>query len=179
MSLAASRPGTRLWPIEAARTLFAGVGLLWLSFLLSSDHALGSEAVAAGKRPDFATTIVTIKNGDEATKIPVELAVDFAQRQYGLMHIRSLPEGTGMLFVFPGEGIRSFWMKNTLIPLDMLFFDGAGRFVSMHEHVAPPSFEGRRSAGPAQYVLEINGGEAKRRKWGRDIRLLVDGVSVK
>ena len=74
------------------------------------------------------------------------------------MHVPAMPDGQGMLFIFPDMAPRSFWMKNTLIPLDMLFFDAAGRLVSVFENVPPHSLQARRSAADARFVLELNGG---------------------
>ena len=83
----------------------------------------------------------------------------------GLMFRRCLKPGYGMLFIFPDEEIRSFWMKNTLIPLDMIFLNGDKQVVDLHGSVPPcrrdpcPS---TTSAFPARYVLEIAGGLAKK-----------------
>ena len=78
------------------------------------------------------------------------------------MYRTSLPEDGGMLFVFPEQSKQSFWMKNTLIPLDMLFIDGDGRIVGIHPDAVPLS-EAPISVGkPSTYVLEVNGGWAAR-----------------
>ena len=90
--------------------------------------------------------------------VSVEVARTPRARQQGLMHRDSLADGHGMLFIMPSIRVHSFWMKNTLIPLDMLFFDNEGRFVSAVEKAAPESLVSRRSSGPAKYVLELNGG---------------------
>ncbi len=85
----------------------------------------------------------------------------------GLMFRRCLKDGYGMLFIFPDEEVRSFWMKNTLIPLDMIFLNGDKQVVDLFESVPPcrndpcPSYT---SALPARYVLEIAGGVAKKLK---------------
>jgi uncharacterized membrane protein (UPF0127 family) len=77
-----------------------------------------------------------------------------------------------MLFVFPDMAPRSFWMKNTLIPLDMLFFDDDGGLVSAFENVPAKSLQSRRSAGDAQFVLELNGGTMAGQGIGSSARLL-------
>jgi uncharacterized protein len=85
----------------------------------------------------------------------------------GLMFRRCLKDGYGMLFVFPDEEVRSFWMKNTLIPLDMIFLNGDKQVVDLFASVPPcrrdpcPSYT---SALPARYVLEIAGGLAAKLK---------------
>jgi uncharacterized membrane protein (UPF0127 family) len=105
--------------------------------------------------------------------IVVEFASDEAQRRRGLMYREELAAGTGMLFIHQGEGMRAFWMKNTLIPLDMVFFDSTGRFVSLHRDVPPLTLALRRSTAPAQYVLELNAGEAERLGIGPETRLVL------
>ena len=93
----------------------------------------------------------------------VELATTEAQREKGLMARESLGENRGMLFVFPEQGTWNFWMKNTKIPLDILWMDVSGRVVTIERDVQPsdeeraPIFSNDR---PAKYVLEANAGFA-------------------
>jgi uncharacterized membrane protein (UPF0127 family) len=95
----------------------------------------------------------------------VELAADDHSRMRGLMFRESMAADAGMLFVFDREHPQSFWMKNTLLALDILYFDRAGRLVSVSARTPPcrtaycPSYP---SAGPAQFVLELNAGETER-----------------
>ncbi len=97
----------------------------------------------------------------------VEVADTDAERQKGLMFRRSLPSNSGMLFVFPQEGIWGFWMKNTRIPLDIIWMDSSGRVVGIARNVAPsdlqqpPVFKNDRAA---KYVLEANAGFVDRYK---------------
>lgn len=87
----------------------------------------------------------------------VELARSPSEHALGLMYRKSLDQDRGMLFIFDEDAPRSFWMKNTLIPLDMVFIAGDGRIVSIERDVMPcrsdpcPSVIG----GPARYVLEV------------------------
>ena len=95
----------------------------------------------------------------------VEIADTAEERARGLMHQESLAEDAGMLFVYSSEAMLAFWMKNTLIPLDILYMDSAGVVVDVQTMVPQagvPDAELRRypSAGPAQYALEINAGLA-------------------
>lgn len=92
----------------------------------------------------------------------VELAVDHRTRERGLMFRDSMPAGQGMLFVFPSSAPQAFWMKNTRIPLDILYFDGDRGFVSA-AYRTPPCSGGDRcpsypSEGRARFVLELNAG---------------------
>ena len=95
----------------------------------------------------------------------IELAEDEAAREYGLMNRTEMDPDHGMLFVFPNDEPRAFWMKNTKIPLDMIFIDKDRRIVSI-KHDAPPCVTARcpafMSEGPVRYVLELNGGQAAR-----------------
>jgi uncharacterized membrane protein (UPF0127 family) len=95
----------------------------------------------------------------------VEIAEDDASRAHGLMDRTEMPEDHGMLFVFQDEAMRGFWMKNTKIPLDMLFFDANRKLISVQHRVPPcvadpcPAYS---SGAPAQYVLELNAGQAEK-----------------
>ena len=98
----------------------------------------------------------------------VEVADDDAERARGLMYRDRLEEGTGMLFLHDAERPLAYWMKNTRIPLDILYFDTARKLVSQQRNVPPcsggdscPTYP---SAQPARYVLELNAGEAERLK---------------
>lgn len=98
-------------------------------------------------------------------RFSVELATDDAQRQHGLMNRTSLPADHGMLFVFPRTGPQAFWMKNTLIPLDILYFNAGRRLVSMQLDVPPCTADPcpvYPSDAPARYVLELSAGTARR-----------------
>ncbi len=96
----------------------------------------------------------------------VEVADDDAERSRGLMFRDELGADRGMLFVHEREEPQAYWMKNTRIPLDILYFDAAARLVSQQRDVPPCSLGDRcppyPSAVPARFVLELNAGEAAR-----------------
>ncbi len=92
----------------------------------------------------------------------VELALTPEQHAKGLMFRTELPERHGMLFDFGYEQPVTFWMRNTLIPLDMLFIGGDGVIRHLHERATPLSEEPIPSRGPVRAVLEIAGGSARR-----------------
>ncbi|MCW5581252.1 MAG: DUF192 domain-containing protein [Luteimonas sp.] len=96
----------------------------------------------------------------------VEIADDAAERERGLMFRDVLPEGHGMLFIHDREEPQAYWMKNTRIALDILYFDDDLKLVSQQRDV-PPCSAGNQcpaypSNAPARYVLELNAGEAAR-----------------
>jgi uncharacterized membrane protein (UPF0127 family) len=99
-------------------------------------------------------------NGEKFT---VELAETSDKQALGLMFRDSMEEDHGMLFIFPNEARRSFWMKNCRFPLDIFYFNAGLELVSVSENTPPcrtsrcPSYP---SAGPAMYVLELNAGKA-------------------
>ena len=93
----------------------------------------------------------------------VDLALDSDTQALGLMFRQEMADDHGMLFVFPAEGMRSFWMKNTRISLDIFYFDEEKKLVSVSENARPcktPRCPSYPSTGPAKYVLELNAGKA-------------------
>jgi uncharacterized membrane protein (UPF0127 family) len=92
----------------------------------------------------------------------VEIADNEADRERGLMFRKELPEGRGMLFDFHRQQPVGFWMKNTLIPLDMIFIAGDGRIVSIAHSAKPLSEDVIYSGAPVRAVLEVIGGTCRR-----------------
>jgi len=108
------------------------------------------------------------------TRIQVEIANEPGEWSKGLMYRESMPQDSGMLFVFPDEAPRSFWMKNTLIPLDMIFIDSSGIITSISRNVLPcKTLVCESYYGTGKYVLEVNGGfsDASGLKEGDKLRL--------
>ncbi len=129
------------------------------SLFVASLLMLGGHACAAST--ETAPISVTL----HGQRFSVELATHEAAREHGLMMRTSLAADHGMLFVFPDTAPRGFWMKNTLIPLDILYFDAQRKLVSAQLDVPPckadpcPIYP---STGPARYVLELSAGTARR-----------------
>lgn len=130
--------------------------ILAIFVLLALDVAAGN---AAEPLPVRSIAIET-KGGRQ--DFMVEIAADDASRAQGLMFRRDLPEHHGMLFDFGDEQDVAFWMKNTLIPLDMLFIDRTGRIARIEEEAEPLSERPIVSGRPVLAVLEIGGGESRR-----------------
>ena len=115
-------------------------------------------------RPKFKRVTIEI----QGKRAVVELAQSPEELQHGLMFVKSLPPNEGMLFEFPDEQVRSFWMKNTFIPLSIAFFDRDRKLVSIQEMepapammLRPPSYS---SGVPAQFALEMNRGWFQKNK---------------
>jgi uncharacterized membrane protein (UPF0127 family) len=101
-------------------------------------------------------------------KVEVEIADSPGERRKGLMYRKKLPIDEGMLFVYPEEGDRSFWMKNTLISLDIIFVDRNGKIINIEEAYPQPNasdseLKNYRSDEPAKYVIETNSSFTERK----------------
>ncbi|MEM1365720.1 MAG: DUF192 domain-containing protein [Pseudomonadota bacterium] len=109
----------------------------------------------------FDETPLTIQTQQGSVEFRIEIADDPAERSQGLMFRRSMDEDVGMLFVYGQPREITMWMKNTYIPLDMVFIDAQGEVVSISANTIPHSLTTVSSRVPATYVLEINAGLAK------------------
>jgi uncharacterized protein len=97
-------------------------------------------------------------NNRKKIEISVKIAENAYQQKKGLMFAESIPENEGMLFTYDDELQRFFWMKNTSIPLDMIFIDGRYRIVKIHINTEPLSENVYPSGTPAQFVVEVRAG---------------------
>ena len=116
-------------------------------------------SAASDSRSDSTLTVAT-RNARHA--FAVEIARTPAEMERGLMFRDRLPPDHGMLFLYEGERPVSFWMKNTLIPLDLIFADSSGRILQIAERAVPLSTALISSEKPVRAVLEVNGGTAAR-----------------
>lgn len=132
--------------------LLALLVLLQLSFLPYS---------VLGQTFERSELVIETASGAEY-RFDVELAETPAQQAQGLMFRENLASDAGMLFLFREDRRASFWMKNTLIPLDMLFIHRDGRIESIQRNTEPLSTRSVSSEGPVAAVLEINGGLSSR-----------------
>ena len=106
---------------------------------------------------------LVISSGDQAHRFTVELADDDAERSTGLMHRAQMNDDHGMLFDFHTPRRVAFWMRNTFIPLDMIFIKSDGEIVSIFENVPPLNDNTVGPERPVRAVLELNAGEAAKR----------------
>ncbi len=123
---------------------------------------LVSFLVVAGPARPAALRTLEIISGTGVHVFTVEVADTEPAREKGLMFRKNLPAGQGMLFDFQREQEVSFWMKNTYIPLDMIFIQGDGRILRIAENTEPLSTTLIPSEGPVLAVLEVAGGTAHR-----------------
>jgi uncharacterized membrane protein (UPF0127 family) len=130
---------------------------------LAASTALASPAFAQTSLPPCQSDRATITGGFGKAIFSVDVAATDASRAQGLMNVANMPLSKGMLFVYDKPQRMSFWMRNTLIELDMLFVDGFGVIRHIH-HLAQPLDETVISPGDMLLMgaLEINGGLAKR-----------------
>jgi hypothetical protein len=140
------------------------IAVLLVSLPLSACHAAPSDP-----------TISIITAEGKRCRFDVDVADSFESRERGLMFRKNLGPREGMLFVFEDVQPVTFWMKNTLIPLDMLFIDQTGRVVHIARNAQPLSTDLISSQYPVKWVLEIAGGEAARQ--GIDVGGKLVGVA--
>jgi uncharacterized membrane protein (UPF0127 family) len=138
------------------RILFLAAALC-LTAPLSACAAGGGAAAEAEK-----TAIVTIDAGTAKHRFRVEVARTPEEQRQGLMYRTDIPADGGMIFPFPKPRIASFWMKNTLVPLDMIFIRADGSIDRIAENTIPESLEPVVSGGDVVAVLELAGGTASR-----------------
>jgi uncharacterized membrane protein (UPF0127 family) len=141
---------------------FAAVALVALTPACSPGADTGattrpaSPAAATAPRLAFDTTQMKIKD----RPFTIEIADTEAKHAQGLMDRTSLPADRGMLFVFKTPDTYSFWMHNTLIPLDIIFLNAEGKVLEIH-HRRPLDDTGRGPRDPALFVIELNAGAAQ------------------
>ncbi|WFE87767.1 DUF192 domain-containing protein [Roseibium porphyridii] len=129
-----------------------------LSFLLLFTATGLSPATAQDEVAPLPTETLVVRSGDKEHTFTVEVASTDRQRARGLMFREEMATDHGMLFVFEGEGDRFFWMKNTPLPLDIIYIDAKGWIVSIAADTTPFSEAVIPSREPAKYVLELNAG---------------------
>jgi len=158
-------------PINFRKFLIGAISLLILSaFVLmyvfrkppdASFQSKKSSQKTESRSMDFTIEgrlAFTKANGDTITSISIEIADDNYSRQMGMMYRYYIPDTVGMLFIFPGEQQRGFWMKNTPSSLDIMYANANKRIVRIWENTLPYSEESIPSGDPAKYVIEVVAG---------------------
>ena len=130
-------------------------GLTSLALLICIGAPLAGHAACRGDA-------VQVKGDWGQAQFSVDVADDNEERGQGLMFVESMPQSAGMLFIYEHPQTTRFWMKNTLISLDMIFADETGTVQKVHENAVPLSERLINGGREILYVLEVNGGIAAR-----------------
>lgn len=153
------------------RTLVALLAVL----MVDTACAQAPHRYAPTQLRDFPRGTLTIQRSDGRDTFQVFIADTPARQAQGLMWIRDLPADHGMVFPLASPRPMQMWMKNTYIPLDMVFFDGKGHILGMAENATPLSTDTISSGVTVAGVLELRGGEAARRGIRVGDKLTLDG----
>ncbi len=143
--------------------VFVVGGLAYLGILYMANDSSKNNSETASARISFTKEgeLYFIKEGIKSKKIDIEIAENEEEQQKGLMYRAYLPDSVGMLFIFENEAPRNFWMKNTIISLDVIYLDSNKKIISITENTTPYSEAGIPSFGNAKYVVEVNAGFTK------------------
>ena len=128
---------------------------MWLVWLVAFVTLTACRAATSAPTAVFQTAKGPVR-------VSLEIVADDASRSRGLMYRNHIDDGHGMLFVFDDVSDRSFWMKNTLIPLDMIFIGADGTIVGMKTNTTPLSLAPQSVGKPSKWVIEVAGGYAAR-----------------
>ncbi|MEK9968083.1 MAG: DUF192 domain-containing protein [Ferrovibrio sp.] len=139
---------SRVWAVLYGMVLLTGIVV--------------TQPAAAQPQPTLPQSDLVIVTAKGPQKFRVEMADTDATRARGMMFRTSMAPDAGMLFDFKHEQLASFWMRNTLLPLDMLFIKADGTILNIHQRAIPHDESGINSDGPVRAVLEVNGGTVSR-----------------
>lgn len=143
---------------QDSRRKFVLAGIISLAGILATGQSFGQFE----RLQRFEIERLSIKTNTGQHEFRVEIARRPKQQAQGLMFRRRMEADAGMLFIYPYSQSARIWMKNTYIPLDLLFVDGTGKIVGFHQRTVPHSLEVITSKQPASAVLELNAGTAAR-----------------
>jgi uncharacterized membrane protein (UPF0127 family) len=133
------------------------------ALFVASRAAVGQEYSVADLAAAFGRGVIVIEaNLHACYSFDVFVAESDAQKLRGLMFVRELPQENGMLFIYRDTAMHSMWMKNTYIPLDILFIRADGSVSSIARNTEPLSLRSISSTEPVNYVLELNAGVTQR-----------------
>lgn len=142
------------------------LGLLWITGCKTeTKREIKTEVITFTKEGEL-----TISKGDTETvmvQLDIEIAASDFETQTGLMYRESMEQNQGMLFIFPDMSMHSFYMKNTQIPLDIIYIDEDLKIASFQKNAKPFDETGLSSQVPVKYVLEINAGLSD--QWGLEV----------
>lgn len=133
------------------------IGLIFSCAEETKDTSIDTEEIQFTKEGE----LFLLKASDTLQKLDIELAETPYEHQTGLMYRKTMKANQGMLFVYTREAMHSFYMKNTFIPLDLIFFGKDSTAVSFQENAKPLDETSLPSKVPAQFILEVNAGKVK------------------
>ncbi len=132
----------------------------------------------SSRKPASTNPFVILETQGRTLRVAVEVVRTPKERERGLMFRRELPEFQGMLFIFERQEPQSFWMKNTYLPLDMIFINEAMRVVGIVKNAEPLTTTSRKVDEPSRYVLEVIGGFADRNRVEAGTRVVFEGLEL-
>ena len=145
--------------LKAFRVIWVVTGVL-----LVSASGVDAQQARGGRLTTFPTAKLSIKADSGRHDVTVEIARSSRQQTQGLMYRRRMAANAGMLFVYRRVGSITMWMRNTYIPLDMLFIRGDGKIAYIAQRTTPHSLQTISSPEPVKSVLELNAGTVARLK---------------
>jgi len=152
---------------------------LWLVLLLSLSVSALSNPVTAQTPQSLPDSRLVIETKDGKVPFTVEVATTPKQREIGLMYRHSLAADRGMLFVYERSGPVAIWMRNTFIPLDILFLDDEGGIIHIQQRAVPQSLQTISAGASTRAVLELRGGSAARHGITRGDRVIHEAIGTK
>lgn len=148
------------------------IALTLLALLLTNQAVAQDDLDSA-----FAKDVLVVHASENACYLlDIYIAQSSAQKSRGLMYVRDLPEATGMLFIYEADALLSMWMKNTFIPLDIVFIRSDGTVSSIAYDTEPQSLQSIAALEPVRYVLELNAGVAEKLSIDQYSRIEWDGL---
>ncbi len=141
-------------------TALVVVGAAAAYFMMNKDTNQGFtiENSAPVFKKEGELLFISNHDGETLSVIDIEIADTDQKTMQGLMYRSSMPQNAGMLFLMPREDIQGFWMRNTYIPLDMIFVNSNKQIVTIHANTTPMNESSYISTAPALYVVEVNAG---------------------
>ncbi len=155
----------KVFQITAAALFVILIAFFAFSTFSNKSNTTGDEKLKTVTAYDF------VKNGELTfqtstsefiSKIDIEIAEDDDSRTQGLMYRDKMKDTQGMFFIFPYEFPQSFWMRNTVMPLDIIFVNKANEIVKIHKNAVPFDENSYPSVRPAIYVVEVNAGYSEK-----------------
>ena len=156
-------------------TVFRTIAIILLSGSATAQNYTAADLEAAFEK----TNLVISSSGHACYQFETYVAASSEQRSRGLMFVRDLPEFTGMLFTYPRPAALSMWMKNTFIPLDILFFGADGDIANIVRDTVPLSLDSIAATRRVNFVLELNAGVTKKLGIDADSQVLFTTLESK